>query len=357
MTGTQALLTRATAALAGEDPGACSALLEPLAQAQDALVAGLPAGAVELVALRRARGALLGRVVDLRLASVVRIHAALDRLRSCATVAELLPAAAQEMAFSCRLDRAAVSRLRGSAWRAEAVWLSPSLDPEVATATRDYMTQTWTPLSRGRLETELIRRRAAEVVDGSDPRVTRPLMEATGSTGYVASPVLASGRVIGFLQGDCLASGRMLTTHDRDDLWTFAEGFGLLFERTVLLERLGAQREQARAGFARAEAQLDEMAEEEVRLTREPLPAQGATAVTRTGEVLSPPAVAGLTGREREVVELLATGARNDEIADRLVIGSETVKSHIRAAMRKLGAASRSEAVARYLVRARDAGE
>lgn len=356
MTGTQALLTRATAALAGEDPGACSALLEPLAQAQDALVAGLPAGAVELVALRRARGALLGRVVDLRLASVVRIHAALDRLRSCATVAELLPAAAQEMAFSCRLDRAAVSRLRGSAWRAEAVWLSPSLDPEVATATRDYMTQTWTPLSRGRLETELIRRRAAEVVDGSDPRVTRPLMEATGSTGYVASPVLASGRVIGFLQGDCLASGRMLTTHDRDDLWTFAEGFGLLFERTVLLERLGAQREQARAGFARAEAQLDEMAEEELHLTKEALPADSPV-LAWTGDLLSPPGVAGLTAREREVVELLATGARNDEIADRLVIGSETVKSHIRAAMRKLGAASRSEAVARYLVRARDAGE
>ena len=53
-----------------------------------------------------------------------------------------------------------------------------------------------------------------------------------------------------------------------------------------------------------------------------------------------------LTPREWEVVDLLYEGQTTDEIAAALVLSSETVRSHVKHILRKLGASSRSEAVA-----------
>jgi len=53
-----------------------------------------------------------------------------------------------------------------------------------------------------------------------------------------------------------------------------------------------------------------------------------------------------LTGREREVLELLAQGLQLEEIAGRLGIGLETVRTHVRNATERLGAANRTHAVA-----------
>lgn len=53
-----------------------------------------------------------------------------------------------------------------------------------------------------------------------------------------------------------------------------------------------------------------------------------------------------LSKREREVFELLAEGLSGAEIAERLVLSPETVRTHIRNAMAKLGASTRSHAVA-----------
>jgi DNA-binding NarL/FixJ family response regulator len=56
-----------------------------------------------------------------------------------------------------------------------------------------------------------------------------------------------------------------------------------------------------------------------------------------------------LTRREREVLGLLADGLRNEEIGRRLQIAAETTRAHIRNAMRKLDADTRTEAVAKAL--------
>jgi len=53
-----------------------------------------------------------------------------------------------------------------------------------------------------------------------------------------------------------------------------------------------------------------------------------------------------LTARERDVLELLARGLRHEQIAERLGIGSETVRSHVRNASERLGAVNRTQAVA-----------
>jgi two-component system, NarL family, response regulator LiaR len=54
--------------------------------------------------------------------------------------------------------------------------------------------------------------------------------------------------------------------------------------------------------------------------------------------------LAGLTGREVEVLELIAEGLTNQEIADRIYISINSVKTYIRSAYRKIGVNSRSQA-------------
>ena len=59
-----------------------------------------------------------------------------------------------------------------------------------------------------------------------------------------------------------------------------------------------------------------------------------------------------LTAREREVLELVAAGLGNHEIARRLVLSEKTVRNHVAAILLKLEVADRAAAVAK----ARDAG-
>jgi len=54
---------------------------------------------------------------------------------------------------------------------------------------------------------------------------------------------------------------------------------------------------------------------------------------------------AGLTIRERKVIEFAAQGLDNKKIAKILYISSHTVKAHIASALRKLSAANRTNAV------------
>jgi two-component system NarL family response regulator len=73
------------------------------------------------------------------------------------------------------------------------------------------------------------------------------------------------------------------------------------------------------------------------------------------GETCIPPAIAAklaeriggveLTGRELEVLELLARGRSNKEIGQSLYIGETTVKSHVKGLFAKLRVLSRTEAV------------
>jgi len=54
----------------------------------------------------------------------------------------------------------------------------------------------------------------------------------------------------------------------------------------------------------------------------------------------------GLTGRQREVLALLAEGLSNAGIAARLTLSAKTVDHHVSAVLAKLGVASRGQAAA-----------
>lgn len=76
-----------------------------------------------------------------------------------------------------------------------------------------------------------------------------------------------------------------------------------------------------------------------------------------TSEIQSPPqpsaadAVADLTAREREVLELLAAGATPKEVAAKLNISWQTVRNYIRFIYDKLHVHTRTDAVLKYLGR------
>ena len=76
-------------------------------------------------------------------------------------------------------------------------------------------------------------------------------------------------------------------------------------------------------------------------------PTETSLAGATTAATANLPAPEILTGREREVLTLMARGLDNQAIATELGIGYSTVRGHVRSLMAKLGARSRLEAVVR----------
>jgi len=113
--------------------------------------------------------------------------------------------------------------------------------------------------------------------------------------------VIPAGRVVGFLHADYYPHGRTVDGVDRDILSAFAEGFGRIYERTVLLERLNSQREHVRETLCNAEGIMDKLARGELELARredERSMTSSATTLALAGERSSPDEP--LTPRERE---------------------------------------------------------
>jgi LuxR family transcriptional regulator, maltose regulon positive regulatory protein len=73
----------------------------------------------------------------------------------------------------------------------------------------------------------------------------------------------------------------------------------------------------------------------------------GAAPPSRRAATALPGMVEPLTDRELEVLQLLAAGRSNQRIAHELVVALDTVKKHVTHVLGKLGAANRTEAVAR----------
>ena len=73
---------------------------------------------------------------------------------------------------------------------------------------------------------------------------------------------------------------------------------------------------------------------------------------TASSEGTAPPPFTGLTRREREVLDLVARGLSNTQIAEQLFISHKTVRNHLTHIFDKLDVTRRAQAI----VRARDAG-
>jgi DNA-binding NarL/FixJ family response regulator len=76
-----------------------------------------------------------------------------------------------------------------------------------------------------------------------------------------------------------------------------------------------------------------------------------------TNRLRSVSGVRALSGRQREVLRLLAEGRSNTEIADALFISVNTVKFHLRSIFRELGLRNRVQAAQRYAEHAARSGD
>jgi DNA-binding NarL/FixJ family response regulator len=117
-------------------------------------------------------------------------------------------------------------------------------------------------------------------------------------------------------------------------------------DRGVLLDALDA----GARGFLLKEAPLDDL----IRAVR--MVAGGGTYVDAAlGTFLTGPEATdrlrSLTKREREILRLLSDGMRNEQVAQTLSISPLTVRTHVKNAMQKLEADTRTQAVATALRR------
>jgi LuxR family transcriptional regulator, regulator of acetate metabolism len=204
-------------------------------------------------------------------------------------------------------------------------------------------------LGPGLRETEALRRRTTMLVEDatSDPGALGML---AGATSFVVAPIVCHEEAVGLIHVDRGLSGDAVTEVDRDTLAVFAEAFGHAVEHCVLSGRVRAHSQRVLALVRSTEASVTELGRAEFDLSS--AGGRFPAARVRTGDGLD----GALTRRELEVVTMLAEGETNARIAQRLVVSEDTVKSHVKHILRKLGVHNRSQAVSRYF-QARAAAE
>ncbi|WP_250280867.1 MULTISPECIES: LuxR C-terminal-related transcriptional regulator [unclassified Frankia] len=284
--------------------------------------------------------------------TIRNVQNALGRLHPFSSVSELIEAT-PGIVCTMGFDRAVMSRINESIWVPETVYVEGDREwaQAIAQAGQDHPQRLVPPL----FETEIVRRRRPLIVTNvqDETRVHRAMVDAARVRSYVAVPITASSHVIGFLHADRYFHGDALADFDRDILAIFAEGLGYALERAVLLDRLAQMRTEMLRYTAGLTATMNDI-EEPIRFGSYGM-ANGFTRPVRPLHDDPWPTDSRLTRREIDVLRLMAAGNTNARIADRLIISEGTVKSHVKHILRKLNAASRTEAVSIWLHGEREA--
>ena len=278
-------------------------------------------------------------------AMVLGVGHALRRLRSAVSLQALFDHATYGLCESIGFERAVLFSLRSNALVAESMYTRGV--PEDWHSLKQLYPEPLA-LGPGLHESEALRRRRAMLVEdpAGDPRALVTLHETPS---YVTAPVICEERAVGLLHADRGLTGEDVTELDRATLWAFVEGLGHALERGVLTERLRTHSENVLALARSTEASVTELSTPSSELpTASRRFARSAARTAAHRELL-----AMLTPREREVLAMLAEGETNASIARRLVVSEDTVKTHVKHILRKLGVRNRSQAVSHYF-RTRD---
>jgi ATP/maltotriose-dependent transcriptional regulator MalT len=277
---------------------------------------------------------------------LVAIHEAISSLRQPGTPEALIDGGAAALLRGTGFTRAMLSCVRHRLWDPVVLATKGDSDPE-ADAFRDYVSLVKIPLEHMRLETEMARRRMPLLVSSprQDARAFSEIVDQARTTSYVAAPLVSSQRVIGFIHADRFGSDRECDDADREAIWVFAEHFALLYERAVFIERLNSRRVEIRHALEDAAESIDELCRRDLALAHGERTATASRALPRRGSL----AQLVLSAREREVLEGLAAGLTNAQLARDLVLSEATIKSHLKRINRKLHTSGRSGAVAAFL--------
>lgn len=260
-----------------------------------------------LIDIGAARSDLLAYQLARQRSMLSSLTQSLERVRATTSVGDLadaIPIHSAELGY----ERALFSWVRDERWIPHAMHTLNGASEALAVVDAGKQTPRHT---RELLEVDVVRgRRTILVLDAmTNPRVHRDLHAVTQSRTYVAAPVIARNHVVGLLHLDRNADTGTTDEFDRDLLTLFSQSIG---------------------------AQLDHL------LLR------GSTGQADPNPVADTSWTDVLTEREAEVLQLVARGLTNAQIADRLFISEETTKTHVRKLLRKLGATNRAEAGAMY---------
>ena len=333
----------ATAALEQVWHSIQAALTDDPAGAEHADASALDALADRMVRSERVVRVAGGRARD---AALTTVRESLATLGDIDSVDRLITAGAEAV---CRLgfDRSVVSRVESNTWLTEQVYLED--DAEWAAEILAAAQANPVSLRSGLPEDEARRRRKPILVTRVQERETvhQALKEASNARSYVCAPIMVGPRLMGFVHGDRYFHRGDVTDFDAEVIGLFAQSFGFALERAMLTERL----QQLRANVRQVGAGLQAFADEgpdtvnaldhpDAGVSWQPPPVLQINGATG--------ADADLTRREIDVFRLMAQGETNQRIARRLSISEGTVKSHVKHILRKLSAANRAEAVARW---------
>ncbi|ORW24398.1 helix-turn-helix transcriptional regulator [Mycobacterium palustre] len=279
---------------------------------------------------------------------------ALHRTRAETAKDRLIGTAPYQLCASGAFDWVMLSAVRGSMWLPQALYVRTP-GGEVTLEIDEDLEKLEIPLASPLVEAEVVRRRLPALVNDAphEPRAHASLIRRTGSRDYVVAPLVAMSTVMGLLHADRRVSAAPVAEVDRELLRMFADGVGVAYERAVLQERAERQRRSVAEvcdAAVRALAQCEQPPALATESPRQSMPSRPAsTPVWDRGEVRESNRLARLTAREREVLGLLASGATNAQLADRLTVAESTVKSHVKHILHKLGAGNRAAAIACYL--------
>jgi LuxR family transcriptional regulator, regulator of acetate metabolism len=278
------------------------------------------------------------------------VREALHRLRGAETMPQMIDRAAVEICRSCGVDRCVLMSMRGGRLIAESVYFAK--DPVGQEQWTAYALAHPPAIDPRDPEIELLRRHSAILVsDNSVSKGVGDISRAAQSTGYVGAPVMVRGSVIGTLFADRTFTAETVDTVARDVVGLFAEGLNYALERTLLLDRMRDQIGKVRKMMAEANTTLEDMYAAGMSIRHDTV--TGDVDIVGRGPVMPSNDAYRLMGlltrREIEVVELMARGASNADIANELVIAEGTVKSHVKHVLRKLRASNRAQAVSCYM--------
>ncbi|MGW5239235.1 response regulator transcription factor [Monashia sp. NPDC004114] len=279
------------------------------------------------------------------------VGASLSRLQSAESLPHLI-SLVPEVICNLGFDRAIMSTIVDAQWVTQSSHVVG--DEEWAAIITQVGQETPAPLrGAGIPESEAVRRRAPLLVldvQGAT-RVHRPMAEASLSRSYVVAPVVLQSKVIGLVHGDRVFHRGDIDSFDQDMLAMFADGLSLAFERASMEARLHSIRSSLRqlAGDAGAPDELGLPLGDPftfIAATHGSAHAPGPPGSRSSIDVL----IEQLTRRELQIVRHLANGETNSQIASRLVLAEDTVKTHVKHILRKLGASNRAEAVSKWLL-------
>jgi DNA-binding CsgD family transcriptional regulator len=288
---------------------------------------------VDLLALERE---LLELEYVRRSDALERVSEAVRRLGELGAAEGLLTRAAAELGAGSEFDRVLISEVVEGRLVPLAIW--DGVHQEAADAALAELAEAVIRVEYPLLEYEVARRRAFEVVVVADAgaRTPAPMARSLGWESYAVAALAVGNTTIGLLHADAMHSGRTVDGLDGEVVGRYAEELAGVFERAVLRHTLELHRAELSAAVHWMSTRLGRLED-----------AAGLVSPRATGGDAR--LIETLTARELDVLRLLARGHTNLAIATALVVREGTVKYHVKNILRKLGATSRADAVARFV--------